>query len=545
MTHLFTAAEIAELTGGRVASGDPAARVTGLAWDSRLVKPGDCFVCLAGERADGHDFAGAAAARGAACILAARPVAAGEAAVVVCPDPLLGLGRLGLALRSRFPHLRVVGVTGSVGKTTTKEMVAAVLSERFRVFRTEGNLNSEVGLPASLAGLTAEHEAAVLEMGMRALGEIAYLASIARPQVGVVTNVGITHLELLGTPENIALAKSELVRALPPDGHAVLNADDPRVRAMAAVTPARVWYYGLTAREAAAAHAEVGSGAEGAQHGAAPRAATGVPAGAGAPAGRSAGGVAGGTQAGGVAPDGRTAGWVTAADVRPEGPMGQRFRLVCHLGEAEVRLPAPGRHNLLNALAAAAVGLSLGMDLEAVARGLARFRNAGSRMRLVEAGGVRILDDTYNAAPASVIAALEVLRSFAGPDGRCIAVLGDMYELGAMEVEGHRQVGAAAARLADELIAVGGLGRHIAAGAREALAGGSAAQAGGGAGGGADGGGGVRLREVAEVPGNGEAVARLKARLRPGDTVLVKGSRGMKMEEIVQALAAHLDRPQP
>lgn len=492
-----------------MAAGDPAARVTGLAWDSRRVQPGDCFVALVGERVDGHDFAWRAAGAGAACILAARPVAAGGAAVVVCPDPLLGLGRLGLALRSRHPRLRVVGVTGSVGKTTTKEMVAAVLSERFRVFRTEGNLNSEVGLPASLAGLSADHEAAVLEMGMRALGEIAYLASIARPQVGVVTNVGITHLELLGTQANIALAKSELVRALPADGDAVLNADDPHVRAMAAATKARVWYYGLTAREAAAA-------VPGTPGRASPPAAAG-------------------------APEEGAARWVTAADVRPDGPMAQRFRLVSCMGEADAYLPAPGPHNLLNALAAAAVGLSQGMDPEAVARGLARFRNAGSRMRLVEAGGIRILDDTYNAAPASVIAALEVMRSLAGPGGRCVAVLGEMYELGEMEVEGHRQVGAAAARLADELVAVGELGRHIAAGAREAVGGGSATQAGEGAGGA----GGARLREVHEVPGNRQAVALLQERLRPGDTVLVKGSRGMKMEEIVQALAAHLDRPQP
>jgi len=512
LTYLFTAAEIAALTGGRVAAGDPAARVTGLAWDSRKVAPGDCFVALVGERVDGHDYAGQAAASGAACVLAARPVEAAGAAVVVCPDPLLGLGQLGRAIRDRHPHLTVVGVTGSVGKTTTKEMVAAVLAERFRVFRTKGNLNSEVGLPASLAGLTDADEVAVLEMGMRALGEIAYLASIARPQVGVVTNVGITHLELLGTRENIALAKSELVRALPADGDAVLNADDPMVRAMAEATPARVWFYGLTAREAAAEWA--------ARHGAA----------------------AGGETAAG---DGR---WVTAVEAHPAGDrpagdrpacgpaagdpasaaaMGQRFRLVSHLGEVEVDLPAPGSHNLLNALAAAAVGLSRGMSLAEVARGLARFENAGNRMRPVNAGGVCILDDTYNAAPASVIAALEVMRSLAGPSGRCVAVLGEMYELGAMEVEGHRQVGTAAARLADELVAVGALGRHIAAGARAALAA-------------AD----VRLAAIHEVPANGDAIEHLKRTLRRGDTVLVKGSRGMAMEEIVQALAEYLEQPQ-
>ncbi|MEW8978686.1 MAG: UDP-N-acetylmuramoyl-tripeptide--D-alanyl-D-alanine ligase [Symbiobacterium sp.] len=533
MTHLFTAAEIAAITGGQVMAGDPEARVTGLAWDSRQVSPGDCFVALIGERADGHDYAGQAAAAGASCILAARRVDAPGAAVVVCRDPLLGLGQLGRVLRDRYPHLVVVGVTGSVGKTTTKEMVAAVLAERFRVFRTRGNLNSQVGLPASLAGLTAADDVAVLEMGMRALGEIAYLASIARPQVGVVTNVGITHLELLGTQENIALAKSELVRALPADGDAILNADDPRVRAMAAVTPARVWFYGLTAPAAAAEWAARESARTGNGHG--------------------------------------VERWVTAADARPAGDMGQRFRLVSSLGEVEVDLPAPGQHNLLNALAAAAVGLSQGLTLGEIARGLGRFQNTGSRMRRLTAGGVRILDDTYNAAPASVIAALEVMRGIAGPAGRCIAVLGEMYELGAMEEEGHRQVGAAAARLADELVAVGRLGRHIAAGARDALAaaGERAQRAQGGTADGAqqalaassadgppeapgvsEGGhsgaaAGVRVAAIHEVPTNADAIACLKSRLRPGDTVLVKGSRGMAMEEIVHALAEYLEQTQP
>lgn len=462
---LFTAAEIARITGGQVTQGEPDAQVTGLAWDSRLVKPGDCFVAMPGERVDGHDYAARAAANGAACILAGRPVEAPGAAVVVCTDPLLGLGQLGRALRDRHPGLRVVGVTGSVGKTTTKEMIAAVLAERFQVFRSRGNFNSEVGLPITLADLSPADEVAVLEMGMRALGEIAYLASIARPVVGVVTNVGITHLELLGSQENIALAKSELVRALPADGDAVLNADDPRVAAMAAATTARVWYYGLAAR---------GLGER----------------------------------------------WVTAADARREGEMGQRFRLVTHLGEVEVYLPAPGQHNLLNALAAAAVGLSQGMALEAIARGLARFENAGNRMRLVQAGGVRILDDTYNAAPASVIAALGVVREQAGPGGRCIAVLGDMYELGALEEQGHRQVGAEAARLADGVVAVGELARHIADEARTTEP--------------------RRAASIEYFPDKAPAAAFLKGHLRPGDTLLVKGSRGMQMEEIVQALEEYL-----
>jgi len=468
LKSLFTAAEIAQITNGQLTQGEPGVQITGLAWDSRLVKPGDCFVAMPGERVDGHAYAAQAAASGAACILAGRPVEAPGAAVVVCADPLIGLGQLGRTLRDRHAALRVVGVTGSVGKTTTKEMIAAVLAERFRVFRSRGNFNSEVGLPIMLADLNAADEVAVLEMGMRSLGEIAYLASIARPVVGVVTNVGITHLELLGTQENIALAKSELVRALPAEGDAVLNADDPRVAAMADATPARVWYYGLTAVSV------------------------------------------------------RGERWVTAADARRDGEMGQRFRLLTHQGEVEVYLPAPGQHNLLNALAAAAVGLSQGMALEEIARGLARFENAGNRMRLVQAGGVHILDDTYNAAPASVVAALGVMREQAGPDGRCIAVLGDMYELGALEEEGHRQVGAEAARLADAVVAVGDVARHIAEGARETAGG--------------------RATSVDCFPDKAAATEYLRGRLRPCDTVLVKGSRGMQMEEIVKALEEHLQQ---
>lgn len=453
---LFTVEEIVALTGGRLLQGSPETPVSGFAYDSRQVRPGDCFVAMPGERVDGHDFAASAAAAGAACILAARPVEAPGAAVVEVPDPLLALGQLGRAHRQRF-SLPVVGVTGSVGKTTTREMVASALSARLRVFRTPGNLNSEVGLPISLMDLDETHQVAVLEMAMRALGEITYLASIALPDIGVVTNVGETHLELLGTVENIALAKSELVRTLPPDGVAVLNADDPRVAAMAAVAPRRVWFYGFDARD-------------------------------------------------------RGDRWVTARDLRRDGETGQRFRLVTSAGEAEVALPAPGRHNVLNAMAAAAVALELGLTLEEAAAGLARYQPTGSRMRVLRAGGIRILDDTYNAAPVSTIAALQVMREMAGA-GRCIAVLGDMFELGAGAVPGHRRVGEAAGRLADLVLCVGDLSRETAAAA------------------------GARGRHFAD---KADLIATLLDLVRSGDTVLVKGSRGMAMEEIVAALENHL-----
>jgi UDP-N-acetylmuramoyl-tripeptide--D-alanyl-D-alanine ligase len=455
--QLFTVAEIMAVTGGRLLQGSPAAPVYGFAYDSRKVRPGDCFVAMPGERVDGHDYAARAAEAGATCILVGRPVAARGTALVEVKDPLLALGQLGRYHRERY-GVKVVGVTGSVGKTTTKEMVGAVLEQRFKVFRSKGNFNSEVGLPITLMDLDAEPEVAVLEMGMRALGEIEYLVSIARPSIGVVTNVGLTHLELLGTQENIARAKGELVLGLPPEGAAVLNADDPRVAAMAATSPCKVWFYGFEA-------------------------------------------------------EGKGERWTTARDIRRDGETGQRFTLVSPAGETEAYLPAPGRHNVLNALAAAAVGLELGMTLTEVAAGIAGYVPSGSRMRILQAGPVRLLDDTYNAAPSSTIAALGVMRELAGPEGRAVAVLADMFELGAAAVEGHLQVGAEAGRLADVVVTVGELARHMADAAGT---------------------------KAAHFATKAEALELLKQVVQPGDTVLVKGSRGMAMEEIVQALEQHL-----
>jgi UDP-N-acetylmuramoyl-tripeptide--D-alanyl-D-alanine ligase len=462
LRQLFTVGEIAAATGGRILSGDLLTPVFGFAYDSRKVAAGDCFVAMPGDRFDGHQFVAGAFAAGAVAALVGRAVEAEGGALIRVEDSLLALGVLGNAHRRRF-SLPVVGVTGSVGKTTTKEMIAAALSPALRVFRSTGNLNSEVGLPVTLMALDESHEAAVLEMGMRGLGEIAYLASIAGQTIGVVTNVGTSHLELLGTRENIALAKSELVRTLPPGGVAVLNWDDERVRAMAAVAPGPVWYYGFGAAE---------SGSE------------------------------------------RV---VTVRNLRRDGDAGQRFTLQTPAGAQEVSLPAPGRHLVQNAMAAAAVAIHLGIRPAQVAAGLASYEPAGSRMRVITRQGVRIIDDTYNAAPDSTVAALRVMRELAG-QGRCIAVLASMFELGEAAAEGHRLVGVEAARQADVVIAVGDLAEGIARGARDA--------------------GGARVHHVSAKDG---AAALLTGTVRSGDTVLVKGSRGMAMEEIV----AHLENTLP
>lgn len=459
---LFTAGEAARAAGGTILQGSESAAISGVAFDSRAAGPGDLFTAIPGERVDGHRFVPDALARGAAGALIARREEGweipAEAVMIQVPDTVRALGALAEHHRSKFA-IRAVGVTGSVGKTTTKDMTASVLSRRFNTLKSVGNFNTEVGVPMTVFQLWREHEAAVFEMGMRGLGQIAELARMTRPEVGIVTNVGITHLEVLGSRENIARAKGELIEALPPGGWAVLNGDDPSCRAMARETRARVWFYGLGSLD------------------------------------------------------------IVARDVTPLSDEGVGFTLVAPEGQIAVRLPVPGRHNVYNALAAAGAGLALGLSLEEIRDGLAGFTPTEKRMQIETLGGVKILNDTYNASPASTVAALRVLREVAR--GRKIAVLGNMLELGPYSEAGHQEVGEEAARAqVDFLVAVGDLAGGIAEGARAA---------------------GLDRARIRHCPDNAAAFAMLVDVLEPGDTVLVKGSRGVKMEEIVQALERRLE----
>lgn len=466
---LCTAAEAARVAGGRLVRGTGREEIMRVVTDSRAVRSGDLFVAIPGVRVDGHRFVAEAFHRGAVAALASQRVeaGAGEAgAVILADDTVLALGRLGAWRRERFEGT-VVAVTGSVGKTTTKEMVAAVLSTRFNVLKSPGNYNTEIGLPLALLDLSPAHQAAVLEMAMRGPGQIRYLARLSRPQVGVVTVIGETHVELLGSVENIARAKAELVEELPPDGLAVLNADDPWQRGMAESTRARVVWYGL------------GPGAQ-----------------------------------------------VTAEGIEPRGAAGVSFVLrapALAAGEAVIRLPLPGRHHVTDALAAAAVGLALGLTVDEVRQGLEGVEPAAMRSRILSLGGLTVIDDTYNASPTSVKAALSSLREVAAT--RRVAVLGDMLELGDHAGAGHRDVGrvAAAARV-DILVTVGDLAREIGAGAAD---------------------GGLAAGRVHHCASTGEAVEWLRRVLRPGDTVLVKGSRGMRMEEVVRGLYRWIDPADP
>jgi len=444
--------------------------------DSRQAGPDCLFVALRGENTDGHLYVRDAFDAGAVVALVERPVA-GRASIdtvrgtaprtltvpvaVVVGDSLAALQRLAQARRLARPGLRVIGITGSIGKTTTKEAVAAALSQRYATLRSAGNYNSEIGLPLTLMNLQAQHERAVLEMGMYDLGEIALLCRIARPQVGVVTNVGPAHLERLGTIERIAQAKAELVEALPSDGVAVLNGDDARVRAMGQRTDARVITFGLGCGNSVWADDISSCGLEG---------------------------------------------------VRFQAHLAQEAFVGIEPRSRSLKLATLGRHTVHAGLAAVAVALLEGLTWEEVEQGLLA---QGYGLRLVPKRGMRgatLLDDTYNASPASVGAALDVLAEL---PGRRVAALGDMRELGSYEARAHREVGRRCAQVVDVLVTVGRGGRLIAEAALEA---------------------GLALSAVHAVADNRAAVEVLSALLREGDGVLVKGSRSMAMGAIVSAL---------
>jgi UDP-N-acetylmuramoyl-tripeptide--D-alanyl-D-alanine ligase len=459
--------ELARVTGGRllIRSDRP---IRGAAVDSRLVEPGRLFVALPGERTDGHEFVRDAVGAGAAAVIVSRDIEGlatlGDVTVVRVADGLAALHAIAAAWRTRFDPL-VVGVTGSIAKTSTKEAIAAVLSTRYRTLKNEGNQNNEIGLPLTVLRMGPEHEAAVLEMGMYVGGEIADLARIGRPKIGVVTAVQPVHLSRIGTIEAIEKAKGELVEALPgadDGGVAVLNADDERVRRMASRTAARIITYGFDPTSA-----------------------------------------------------------MTAEAVETAGTDGMRFDLVTPGGRGSVTVPALGRMAVHNALAAAAVGEAAGLSFDDIVTGLSGGWAAPHRAQLIRAGGLTIVDDSYNASPASVIAALELLT---GLPGRRIAVLGEMLELGEGHDEGHRRVGEAAASTVSRLIVVGARADQIAAGAVSA---------------------GLEPASVVRVADRAAALDAVLAGHRPGDLVLVKASRGIELDKLVDELVLALGGRKP
>jgi len=445
---------IAAVTGGQILHNGADLVVKGYSTDSRTLQPGELFIPLRGERYDGHDYLAQAVRNGAAACLSEEVVAGLTIPVVQVRDTLKALGDLAAAVRQRFAG-PVIGITGTSGKTTTKEMLAAILARTGPGLKSAGNFNNLIGVPLTLFGLLPEHRWAVIEMGMSARGEIARLAQIAAPQLGVITNVGAGHLESLGGISGVARAKGELFIALPPGGAAMVNADDAEIGRLPLANGVRRVSFGID---------------PGAQ-----------------------------VRASGI----------TAV----EGAV--QFTLHLPEGAVPVKLPVPGRHNVQNALAAAAAAWSLEVSPADIAAGLASFRPCPGRMELIELpDDILVLEDSYNANPLSMRAALDALYDLGRP-GRRLAILGDMLELGPATRDLHHEVGTLVAERADWLLTLGEQAREMAAGA---IANGLPQER-------------IYCADTVEA-----LTGRLRELLKPGDRLLVKGSRGMRMERITAQL---------
>jgi len=446
--------------------------------DSRQTIPGSLFVAIPGEKVDGHDYIGAAFKRGASFALIQRDLDASfrtfDLRTVSSVDSYAGVDfSTPLCLRvdntvsalqqiARFWRrkldLRVIGITGSVGKSTTKEMVAEVLSTRYRTLKSPGNLNNEIGLPMTMTRLSSGYQHAVMEMGFYVPGEIAFLCDIAQPQIGVVTNIGTVHAERAGSQEAIARGKAELVQALPPapEGVAILNFDDPWVRKMEEKTKARVFFYGLSPESDLWADRVEGLGLE-----------------------------------------------------------GIRFRMHYRGEILHVKIPLIGRHSVHTALRAAAVGLVEGMDWQGILSGLSQGHTQLRLVAVRSEEGALLLDDTYNASPESMLAALNLLDEL---DGRRVAVLGDMLELGPYERGGHEMVGLRAGQVVDVLLTFGERAHIIAQAARR---------------------GNGKKKVIVEFDEFEPLLDWLKANLTKEDVVLIKGSHGLRMDRITSSLEVH------
>ncbi|NTU75754.1 MAG: UDP-N-acetylmuramoyl-tripeptide--D-alanyl-D-alanine ligase [Anaerolineaceae bacterium] len=441
--------------------------------DSRLAIPASMFIAIPGERADGHNFIAEAFKRGSSIALVQKdlpedlPVldlrgltTESKISIPETPfcirvdDTLSALQKIAGFWRSKF-NVRVIGITGSVGKSTTKELIAEVLSQRYRTLKNIGNLNNEIGLPLTLLRLGEGYQRTVLEMGFYVPGEIDFLCGLAKPVIGVVTNIGTVHAERAGSQEEIARGKSELVAALPEDGLAILNYDDPWVKPMAEKTKARVFYYGLDPKADLWADNIIGLGLK-----------------------------------------------------------GIRFNLHYRKETIHIRIPLIGRHSVHTALRAAAVGLSEGLTWGEILTGLQYGHSQLRLMAVNTENGALLLDDTYNSSPESTMAALNLLEEM---DGKKIAVLGDMLELGQYEKQGHEMVGVRAAQVVDQLIAVGEKAKMIADAAFNA---------------------GLPKKRILWVESVDSATQTLRETLQAKDVVLVKGSHSLRMDRIISELEA-------
>jgi UDP-N-acetylmuramoyl-tripeptide--D-alanyl-D-alanine ligase len=445
---------VAEITGGHLMQNGASVEFQGISTDSRTLQPGELFIPLRGEKYDGHDYLTQAIQRGAAGCISEEMLGGMLVPVIKVSDTLKALGDLAAAVRRKFSG-PVIGITGTSGKTTCKEMLAAILRCLGPGLKSAGNFNNLVGVPLTLFGLQTEHRWAVIEMGMSSRGEIARLAEIAMPNIGLITNVGAGHLQNFEGISGVARAKGELFISLPSEGIALINADDPEVYQLPVANGVRKVLFGTC--EEASVRAER----------------------------------------------------ITVHN----GSVS--FNLVAGGQSQKIVLPLPGRHNVSNALASAAAAMVLGIGLPEIAAGLEAFQPCPGRMELLELpGDLIVLDDSYNANPLSVHAALDALHDLASP-GHRVAVLADMLELGQTAPELHHQIGMLAATRVDRIFTYGSLAREIARGAMDA---------------------GLPKDRIVVAGSHAELAERLLEVLQAGDRILVKGSRGMRMEKVIDAL---------
>ncbi|HJG07971.1 UDP-N-acetylmuramoyl-tripeptide--D-alanyl-D-alanine ligase [Megamonas hypermegale] len=453
----FTLTQVMQATNAVLKKITSASIFGGVTTDTRKVEEGMLFVALKGEKFDGHDFIAEAAKKGAIGAIVNKDYDVSrledvEIDILAVNDTLKAYQDLAKLWRSKF-SIPVIGITGSNGKTTTKDLTAAVLSGKWNVLKTQANFNNEIGLPMTLLQLNKSYDVAVVEMGMRGLGQIKLLTDIAKPTIGVITNVGETHMELLGSIENIAKAKSEMAQAIEIDGKVVLNADDEHVAKMHEVTKARPIYFGIN-------HAAD----------------------------------------------------VKAFNVKTVGEGKTEFDAFIGENMAHFTLNMLGIHNVYNCLAALAVGYACGLTIEEMQKGLASFKPTAMRFEYKKVGDFNVINDAYNASPMSTKAALSNLAKVT--DGRKILVMGDMFELGSVEVKAHEDIAVQAKEAGVSIIVTRGtLTQNTARKARE-----------------------IGIPEVYECANHEEAVATLKKVLQKDDTVLFKGSHGMHMEKIIELL---------
>lgn len=458
----MTLENIEKACGGRYigTEAEKKTEVLGVVIDSRQVGSGYLFVAIPGEKVDGHKFIPDVFAKGAAAVLSEQQLEDPAGPYILVESTTKALRDLAEYYRKSL-DIKVVGITGSVGKTSTKEMIASVLSEKYKVLKTEGNYNNEIGLPLTIFKIRAEHEVAVLEMGISEFGEMHRLATMANPDICVITNIGLCHLENLKTRDGILKAKTESFVHLKKDGIAILNGDDDKLSTIRQVGDKEPVFYGMEEKMEYREDAKKS---------------------------------------------------VYATGVENLGLYGMQARIHTPEGERDVRIPIPGEHNVYNALAATAVGLSLGLSLDQISSGILKAKTIGGRTNLLNTGSMTVIDDCYNANPVSMKASIDVLAT---AEGRKIAVLGDMGELGENEKKLHYEVGEYLAKKEiDVLFCAGELSEEIAKAAQKES----------------------KTCEVYYFKTRDALLEQLLPFLKKGDTVLVKASHFMEYPKIVKAL---------